>query len=580
MLKLPKVIADAWIKYQPLVRIFKYRYQILISLFSIFMISSIIFDVIFYYYEGTGDLSIGVFIVKMLYFNVITGTTIGYGDISPSMWQTQLVMIFYGPLAIGSFAGFLGAFATIAVIKFRKKSLGTALVYEDIDLVIGGGYKDKLEAVVSKLICNDPNLKICVISDFYEEKPELYDNNGVIWIKGKITDLDALEMIKVSVNKYCVLSINPSNKNDDSFALLAYDAIKNKESDNNDLRILAEVVRNNLIGFYKNRDIDYIQLSRSAIIAKEIVTPGSYDFFKSIFNNRLPGNQYNYFTQEETTWQEQIDYSLNEKNAIPIGFIDSKNEWQFFPDNKSVILPKGSTLKILARESLDLLDSRTAKLLIVGFDEYKTNNLIDLYLADPRYQHSDIVVLSDNKVGTHTYGHVDVKFVIGKQTDERFLANDLDIETFDNILIMNSNKPECDENNFLTYRIIRELNPSARVVCEIISENLRLSLENKYEDLDNQFTEPAAPGQLIQEFQDPGALTLVEKFADDNQKEDIFDVPVVNVEKWSNIRKYLLEEFSFYAVGYKLEGMGWEFQPNNDSFNLELPAGTLIKCMK
>ena len=574
------LISSLITKYKPLYRIYMYRHWITISLIISFIVSSVIFDIVYYYYEYKGityrDLL--MFIVNMLYFNVTTATTVGYGDISPSLWQTRLLAVLYMPFVTTVFVGLVGTFATTIVVSIRKKYFGRAKV-DDIDIVIAGGTKDKLESVVQKVYKNNPNDRICVISDFYDEKPELFHNLAVKWIKGSIKNMDTLNMIECFVDKYCILSVNPNNKFDDSFVLLACDNIKLKEKDNKNLRILAEVVRNNLIGFSNDDEqVDYIQISRSAVVAKELKMPGTYDFFKSIFNNRLPGNQYNYTLENNITWKELAN-SLFEKNAILVAYLDIlSSEWKFFPSDKDLLLKKGTVFKYFSKTNLFEEDVvRNDKLLILGFDEYKTCSLVDLYLADSRYKNSEIVILTEKDMTSDfACNYQNVSFKKAHMTDERVLSSsDLDIASFKNILILDGN----DEHNFLAYRIIRELNKEARIVCEISSNTLRESLEDKYEDILNQFTEPAQAGQLIQEFQDHGALSLVEKFACDDEKEDVIDY-VVKDEKitWLDLQKQLFEKYNYYSVGYKLvDSKSWVFEPED---NLELTKETLIKCMK
>jgi hypothetical protein len=434
--------------------------------------------------------------------------------------------------------------------------------------VIIGGYKEKIESVVTKLLNNNSSLKICVISNVYDERPELFLKKDVYWVKGVGTDIDKLNMVNSGKSEnYIILSINPTNKENDSFVKLAYENILSINSSPN---ILAEVVRNKLIGFPKNKHIRYIQASRSTILAKEALTSGTFDFFHKVFNNTNEGNQYNIKIKNDISWLELCDKFINQ-GIIPIGYLCDE-EWIFCPENaKDISLEQGCIVKCLTR-GIKGLSEENEKLLIIGDDKYRLDLIIKDYKSDSRFIKSHITVLGKNEIAL-----ADNCIISLDITDENmYMIDKLDINSFDNILILgNTVDDKSDNNNYLAYSLVRDLNINAQIVVEIVDSNFRALLESKYEDRNNQFTGISQAGQLVQELQDEGAISFIEDISDDTTSVDIHEVVLVNDYCWLDILKKVTD--GIYPVGYKIENEDWVFEPEN--IKIKLPKNTIMKYM-
>jgi voltage-gated potassium channel len=521
-------------------KIYKYRYSINIALVLSLILVSLIYDILYFYAEDVDNMTV----IDFIYFNTVTFSTVGYGDISPSTQFGRIISSIYITTSLGLFAAILGmisfAFGTIIYKKYR----GEAVINGEYDFVLAGGYPEKMESLVTKLLNNDSSLHLLVICDYYTNLPEHFAKNSVSWINGNITDIDKLKMVNKGYNeKYIILAVDPINKDEDAFIKLAYDNII---SINKNANILAEVVRNNLAGFSKENGIRYIQVSRASVIAKEAINSGHYKLFSSVFNNLTNGNQYNFTLDKALNWLEVCKKIIDE-NGTPIGYHDhTKDEWKFSPE-KNLLLPIGTKIKYFARTNIFSNKLRTENLLILGYDEYKVNLLIKEYLADNRFKKSKITILTDKKVS-----HLHTKFLIeGEITNENILlSSNLDICKYENILILGDLKnPKSDDYNYLAYSIIREKAEDSKIIVEIIDDEFRNRLEDRIENSLNQFTDISQAGQLIQEFHDPGAIDLIENLSDDNLPENIYECEINNATSWKQIQKDFLENYK-YPVGY------------------------------
>jgi voltage-gated potassium channel len=513
-------------------------------------------------YENVSD------IWDMIYYNIVTASTVGYGDMSPSTKVGKIATSVYIFFIISLFATLLSSIGSIAFTYLSRKNKGIIKINKDVDFVIIGGYEDKIESVVSNLLKNKPSLKICVISDVYDEKPELFLKKGVYWVNGAGTDINKLNMINDGKSEnYIILSVNPTNKKNDSFIKLAYENIL---SISNKPNILAEIVRNNLIGFPKNENIRYIQTSRSAILAKEALTSGVFDFFHQVFNNMNEGNQYNIKIEDDTSWLELCNKSIPQ-GIVPIGYL-CDDEWVFCPEDVNDIdLEVGCTVKYLARDTKKLSENNE-KLLIIGSDKYRLDLIIKDYKSDSRFIKSQITVMGKNKVSLAN------NFVFSSDiTDENiYTSNKFDIDSFDNILILgNTIDKKSDNNNYLAYSVVRELNVNAQIVVEIVGSNLRTLLESRYEDRNNQFTGISQTGQLVQELQDEGAISFIEDVSYDTTSVDIHEIILSKDYYWLDVLEKMTE--GIYPVGYKIQNEDWLFEPEN--VKIKLPKNTIVKYM-
>ena len=131
--------------------------------------------------------------IEMFYFAVITGTTIGYGDYSPSSQVGRAVAIVYLYFAVMTIGGVLSSIAGSIVDAKQKKALEKILMkkitmadFEEFD-IDGDGKIEKSEFVMRKLllmgILNPVDVERC------EQEFEIMDADG----SGEI-DMEDLEI--------------------------------------------------------------------------------------------------------------------------------------------------------------------------------------------------------------------------------------------------------------------------------------------------------------------------------------------------------------------------------------------------
>lgn len=81
-----------------------------------------------------------------LYFSVVTLTTIGYGDLSPSTPVSKLFTIFYVFVGIGIVVGFLNAVAKRSVIRRIEKREARRMQDHERESYAGDSPADRDEA--------------------------------------------------------------------------------------------------------------------------------------------------------------------------------------------------------------------------------------------------------------------------------------------------------------------------------------------------------------------------------------------------------------------------------------------------
>jgi hypothetical protein len=259
------------------------------------------------------------------------------------------------------------------------------------------------------------------------------------------------------------------------------------------------------------------------------------------------------------------------QGIVPIGYL-CDDKWIFCPENVNDInLEGGCTVKYLARD-IEGLSEDNQKLLIIGSDKYRLDLIIKDYKSDSRFIKSQITVMGKNKVSLAN------SFVLGSDiTDENmYMSAKLDINSFDNILILGSTIDEkSDDNNYFAYSLVRGLNVNAQIVVEIVDSNLRTLLESKYEDRNNQFTDISQAGQLVQELQDEGAISFIEDVSNDTTSVDVHEIILSKDYYWLDVLEKMTE--GIYPVGYKIQNEDWLFEPENVKF--KLPKNTIVKYM-
>lgn len=141
----------------------RFRLQVLLIVFSVIIIVGTIGFMVF------ENLSIQ----DALYFNIVTITTVGYGDIYPSTQAGKILSIIIVILGVGTF---LGVVANVTEWVLNKKE--KELRMEKLNMVIGTFFSEvgtKLLVVFSSLDSQIENLQnTFIITNDWEEREFLY----------------------------------------------------------------------------------------------------------------------------------------------------------------------------------------------------------------------------------------------------------------------------------------------------------------------------------------------------------------------------------------------------------------------
>jgi len=444
-----------------------------------FLLLTLIYDVLYMSIEKMDS------IVTMLYYNVVTASTVGYGDFSPQTMMGKILTAIYIPVAISLFAALLSVLGSSIYSNIHRRDNGLKEVSSEIDYLIIGGFKEKVDELVLELTAQ--NKKVALINNHYETLPLSYKAEGVLWIKGDVVSDRTLEMVDHSkVKNYIVLSAEPTNLSSDMFSLYILEKLRTYVDEKN---ITVEVVER-LKFFPLIQNIRYMKVIKGALIAKEVVEKGLLKPIENILDNNEQINQYNLICSSEKRW----DTLEKELNAI--GYLNSQKEWVYFPPSATSI--KGGTkIKVMALSTdSELSDEKIEQsILIVGDNKTRINQLKDNYHLDKRYAHNSF------------------KSIASIETDVFDLSFE---EEYTHVVILaDLEKKNNDTVNYFYWKYFREKFPNAKMIVELINANNRMELEEKYEDSNNQFVSIFQIGLIVQELQDEGIIHLIENLTNE-----------------------------------------------------------------
>ena len=455
-----------------------------------FLILTLLYDILYLSFEEMDS------VISMLYYNIVTASTVGYGDFSPKTAIGKLLTAIYIPMAISLFAAFLSVLGSMIYKNIHRRDNGLQPLSTEIDYLVIGGFKEKVDAIVLTLLKR--NQKVVLLNTLYDTLPIEYKQNSISWIKGDIVSDSSLEMIDHSnVKRYIIVSSNPTETDSDIKQLYSLEKLlfyaKDKE-------IFIEMV--NQFTFYpQSSNIHYLNIAKGVLIAKEALDRGLLRPIEKLLDNQEKINQYNLLNSSTQSWKE-LKYELHSRGMAPLGYLDkNRDRWLFFP-NDSLRIEENSTLKVLSYcNNHELSHTPIAQqVLLIGDNKERMNLLINNYKLDERYRNNDFKIV--NSIGA------------------KMLNIAFDREYTHIILFAEPNNPQSDTVNFYYWRYFREKFSEAKIIVELLSAKNRVELEEKYEDRNNEFVSIFQVGLMVQELQDDGMIHLVENLT----KEKILEI--------------------------------------------------------
>lgn len=161
----------------------------LLALYAISMFGMFIFELDLFW-----DLNILQTLWNFTWWFIVTISTVGYGDISPTTTYGQVIAVIDIIFGIGIMTAIIGKGVSDFLERRDRKIMGED-TYEKTKnhiVILGGGKKEKLLSIEREIRSDGINEKttIILVSDAYERNPLKTANHG--FIKGKINSQECI----------------------------------------------------------------------------------------------------------------------------------------------------------------------------------------------------------------------------------------------------------------------------------------------------------------------------------------------------------------------------------------------------
>lgn len=281
---------------------------------------------------------------------IVTGTTVGYGDYSPSTTSGRIVAVFIMLLSIASLTLIIAKVSELIlnVSQRRKKGLNTMKCFDHT--IIMGYRKGSTEKIIEELLSNDKNEKIVLCSNNSEVNP--IRNDSVTFIQGELASDDVMRRSAVSsANKIIIYG-----KDDNQTFFSAY-AIREI---NKHAHLVCYLVNEDHINKIQNLSAEKTSLNQVILpvnvylMAQELQDPESSNVFQHLISNLNGATLFRIDVpqQETCSWQyEDIFISMKKKYDATILAI--KNESIISNPDLEETVKAGTALFYIAHERLD-----------------------------------------------------------------------------------------------------------------------------------------------------------------------------------------------------------------------------------
>lgn len=215
-------------------------------LFVIFLL-----DIIIYIYEVPKEGNINN-IFDILWWNVVTLTTVGYGDMYPTTMIGKIATILIMLTGIATFAYLLSGLVEYVLEYNQRKILGLVRINMENHIVICN-WNERAQDLFKELHTFDSiKDKLVLIDDTLDTRPI----DTISFVKGNPSDVESLKKANISKAKRVIILAKGNNKSDaDANTILTSLAIRNQ---NETVMLCAEILDPNNIRFLKNAKVDHV----------------------------------------------------------------------------------------------------------------------------------------------------------------------------------------------------------------------------------------------------------------------------------------------------------------------------------
>jgi len=228
----------------------------------------LLLDVVIYIFEVPVDNTINSF-SDIIWWNVVTLTTVGYGDMYPTTLAGKLATILIMLSGIATLAYLLSGLVEYVVDVNQKKELGLLRVKMDNHIVICN-WNERAEDLINQLKVYEGDYENIVIIDNQLEQRPLKD---IEFVKGSPSDVQTLKKAGITKAKKAVILARGQDKSSaDASTVLTSLAIR---SLNQKIFICAEILDTNNVVFLKNAQVDEI-IDINTIISR-FIAQTAYD---------------------------------------------------------------------------------------------------------------------------------------------------------------------------------------------------------------------------------------------------------------------------------------------------------------
>ena len=266
-----------------------------------------------------------------LWWTIVTMTTVGYGDMTPTSTPGRLVAIIIMLSGIILVALITGTISSIFTTKRIMEGKGLEKISKENHIIICG-WSPNILSLINKFTKKSKNSDIVLINDEPQDKIDSImsgiQNKNIYFVRGDYS-LDSILNKGNTTKANYVLILNDSANNQDEKVILATLTIK-KMSPN--IRVVSQINDKNKIPFLRRANVDAILSSDDYNLymsLSHILDPGSAEAISSLISENSNNNLESKEIPEEfigKSFSELHNYYFNEFGIICLGLYNHEEK--------------------------------------------------------------------------------------------------------------------------------------------------------------------------------------------------------------------------------------------------------------